>query len=334
MSDSNDPLDNEVSASIEIRDSGVTAKSRSRLISGLDRLVGNLSDWANVRLEGDIRTRRATSGAEEKIIGALAEQAIKKLHTDPAFAERALETHLEAILRSQRNREGVAKKAIEDLKTDPPTAEQTRSGPEKLSPEIIDRLEEYASGASTEELQERWGRVLASEVRKPGTFSLKVLRIADELSKEDATLFENFAQHRIGSFVPKVLVSDLPYHQQIQLVDAGLLVDPGLGQTSSYNELDVEGMVLWFWRADSELLCFPKTDFVPKRELGGKTAVSSHKESPAVPVYILSPAGVAISSILPPVDNSRAYFLKLREQVPTASRWKIAPDESGIAKIE
>jgi len=100
MAELPDPLDNEVAISVDIKETGVTAKSKSRLVSGLDRLLGNLSDWANVRLEGDIRARRATSTANEKVIGALAEYAVHKLKVDPAFAERALASHVDGILRS------------------------------------------------------------------------------------------------------------------------------------------------------------------------------------------------------------------------------------------
>ena len=333
MTESPDPLDNEVSVSVDIKETGVTAKSKSRLVSGLDRLLGNLSDWANVRLEGDIRSRRAAASANEKLTGALTDYAIEQLHADPAFAQRALAHHLESTLRSQNNRERVVSEALEDLRREPPSAEQATSGPDTISPEILDRLENYASGASTQEVQERWGRVLASEVRRPGTFSLKVLRIIDELDYKVAETFEKFASFRVDEHVPKVLIEKLQYVDELLLLDAGLIVDPGLGQTSPYRDVEIDGAKYWLWKADPYLICIPKDDFHPVLEIGSEKAVTTNDKAPAVPVYLLTPAGQAICHILPPVDNSLPYYNKVVEQYPSASRWKISDDREDISKV-
>jgi hypothetical protein len=161
-----------------------------------------------------------------------------------------------------------------------------------------------------------------------------VLRIIDELDSDTAALFEDFATHRVGEFVPKVLVGEFPYDRQLKLVDAGLLVDPNFGQSSSFSEIDIEADKYWFWRANQSLICLPRADFTPKREFGSKSAISTHDNKPAVPIYILTSAGIAITTILPPVDNSRPYYLRAKEKYPTASRWKVSADEKSVARIE
>lgn len=329
MTESQDPLDNEVSVSLDIKETGVTAKSKSRLVSGLDRLLGNLTDWANVRLEGDIRSKRAVASANEKLTGALTDYAVEQLQADPEFAQRALAHHMESTLRSQNNRERVAKEALEDLRREPPTVEQATEGSETISPEILDRLESYASGASTQELQERWGRVFATEVRKPGTFSLKVLRVIDELDHDAARGFEHFAKHRVGTSVPKVLAGTLEYSLQIKLVDAGVLFDPGLGQAAHFSDIQINGMAMWTWKIEDELVCIPKSDFKSRSNSNEKQAVVAQAGQPAAPVYILTSAGFAITAILPPVKNSRTYFKRLKLEYPTATRWKIGGPAQG-----
>jgi hypothetical protein len=54
----------------------------------------------------------------------------------------------------------------------------------------MNRFERFAEDASTDELRQRWGRVLSAEIRKPGTFSPKVLRIVDEIDQSTAAIFE------------------------------------------------------------------------------------------------------------------------------------------------
>ena len=55
-------------------------------------------------------------------------------------------------------------------------------------------------------MQEPWGRILAGEIRAPGTYSLRTLDFIRNLTKADADLLEKIGRHAIGwsgtSFIP------------------------------------------------------------------------------------------------------------------------------------
>ncbi|RUM18423.1 DUF2806 domain-containing protein [Rhizobium vallis] len=239
---------------------------------------------------------------------------MERLKSDPQFAARAFEIHFGMIARKQINREGVLGYAIEDLKTSPPTEIEAAAGPEELNQPFMDRFEGYAGEASTEELRQRWGRVLAEEVRSPGTFSNKVLRVVDEIEAITAKLFEDACDHRIGNTLPKCLTGEIPYDTVIALTTAGLLVEPGLGQNRSFQEgKDDAGKDIWLISFDDYALVFPKDVELPDRGLihmtaSGTAVYRNHTGKPATSVYILTNEGVAISSILP--DKSHEAFLR------------------------
>ncbi|HDS1220361.1 TPA: DUF2806 domain-containing protein [Stenotrophomonas maltophilia] len=64
---------------------------------------------------------------------------------------------------------------------------------EDPSPDWLERWRENASGVSVEKMQELWGQVLAREVRKPGSMSLRAMEVLKNLDSSDAALIERLA---------------------------------------------------------------------------------------------------------------------------------------------
>ncbi|KRQ92554.1 hypothetical protein [Bradyrhizobium valentinum] len=116
-----DVLDKETSVSVELTESGVKAKAKSRTVAALDRLGGNLSELLNVRMERHVTRERAIITGEKKMIEAAVEYGIDRLKKDPDFAERVAEKHLRKIFHRQDNKDAVLVEAIEDLRHDPLT---------------------------------------------------------------------------------------------------------------------------------------------------------------------------------------------------------------------
>ena len=72
----------------------------------------------------------------------------------------------------------------------------------KVDDDWLYRWRDSASTVSNERLQDLWGRVLAGEVKSPGTFSLRMLEFLKNLSQEEAQLIEKLAPFVVdGSFV-------------------------------------------------------------------------------------------------------------------------------------
>ncbi|WP_316165177.1 MULTISPECIES: DUF2806 domain-containing protein [unclassified Bradyrhizobium] len=319
-----DHLDKETSVSVDLTPIGVKAKARSRFVAAFDRLCGNAVELLNIPMERRISRDRATIDGEKKVISAIVDYGLRRLKRDPQFAERVAEKHLEQIFGRQINKDGVMACAIEDLRHTQMTEDEAESGPEKLDPQFLGRLERYAEDASTEELRERWGRVLSAEIRSPGTFSPKVLRIVDELDVEAAHLFEEVCKSRLANVLPRSLVGDLPFDHVTLLSSAGLMVEPGLGQIRSFNSVTgSDGKSRWVLGLGEYALAFLADSNIDMKSLflgaeAKNPLLFDENGVPAIPVYVLTNAGNAVAQILP--NNRRIAFQelakKLREHSP------------------
>jgi hypothetical protein len=308
-----DHLDTETSASAELTPTGVNAKAKSRCIAAIDRFAGNIFDAANPWLEGVASRKRAKNEGEVKLIEAVARYGVEKLSIDETFAERTFGTHFRKVARAQINKDAVVFEAIENLRNEPPSLEQSESGPDQLTEEFTSRFETYAETATSDELRHRWGRVLASEIRMPGTFSAKTLRTVDELSANTASIFERFCSDRLGLAIIQALSGELSVSDEIALTSSGLIAAPGLGQIRPFSLVTtVGGGALWMAAFDNFGLAFKNKDDVSV-DYGDDKKIVLREEKPGFPVYILTEVGYAISSILP--HNERNNVARLIEAI-------------------
>jgi len=61
----------------------------------------------------------------------------------------------------------------------------------------MNRFINVTQDVSEEQMQEVWGKVLAGEVNKPGSFSVRTMELLKNLSKEEAELFRQYVQFRV-----------------------------------------------------------------------------------------------------------------------------------------
>jgi hypothetical protein len=317
-----DHLDKETSVGVDITATGINAKAKSRLIAAIDRFGGNLAELLNVPIERKVNRERAIMEGETKMIAAVVDYGVDRLKHDPGFAQRVAEGHFGRLFARQKNKDGVLLEAIEDLRRGPSTAASEAGEPE-LDPQFLDRLERYAEDASTDDLKQRWGRVLSAEIRKPGTFSSKVLRIVDEIDARTALIFERVCQSRISDILPKCVLGELRFDEGVALSLAGLLVDPTAGQLRYPGSITVNDETFWIFYLGKYGFAFSQR--LPMKTEGAFSALDSNQSlirgiegKPSMPIYLLTEAGVAISQILPNYED--AVFPKLSEKLKSLLR--------------
>lgn len=76
-------------------------------------------------------------------------------------------------------------------------SEEKEVSPEPLDEDWIARFFRIAEDISTEQMQTLWGRILAGEVKHPGSFSLRTLDILRNIGYRDAEIFSRVAALRI-----------------------------------------------------------------------------------------------------------------------------------------
>ena len=164
----------------------------ARLRAGVGRLIDGafeipasklklISD--NISLNQTIRHELGVNSAKKagEIIGGSDEYAVQLFNA-----------HFTEIALKQTNKEMVAKAAIEDLRLNPPAAD---SAPDtRLDADWLNYFSEIASQKSSAEMQQLLGKVLAGEIRKPGTFSPMTIQALSLLTQSTAQIFERLCK--------------------------------------------------------------------------------------------------------------------------------------------
>lgn len=214
-----DHLSNELSASAALTETGVSVQARSRFLSAIDRLGGNAVDLLNAPLERRLEKTRAITKGEGKILDTIVQYGVDQLGASPERAERAFKSHFRKLLLEQENKDAVLIEAQADLEENPPR--QSPSG--DISDDFLDKFERYASEASSEQLRMMFGRLLAGEVRKPGSISKSTLHFISVLEPDVATVIKRVLPYcdAHGNCFTEFMPEPLTFSEKVLLEQSG-----------------------------------------------------------------------------------------------------------------
>lgn len=192
-----------------------------------------------------------------------------------------------------------AEEALENDQQEPPE--------KKVDDDWIYRWRNNASEVTTEELQDLWGRLLAGEVKAPGTYSLRTLEFLRNLTKHEAE-----AISRLSPFV----VTGAIYREAQEILEAGgvdfgfLLYMQQLGVISGVEALglsvklksNTQGTFSATLKSNSKVLIATSDD--PSKIL----------ELPAYQVTAVGQQVLTLGHFQPHVEYLKAIGAKLKEQ--------------------
>jgi hypothetical protein len=163
----------------------------------LARLIAGGADIPAAWLQQKAQTIKDKTEAQSVMTRTLAGAAAELVKKDPALVQRAAEAFIAKEIGHQHNRETIAFKAIEQLK-ETPDAQTT-----KPDDDWLNMFARHAQEASSDRMQDLWGKILAGQLRTANAFSLQTLRFVSELDETTATLFEKWSARVVsGFFIP------------------------------------------------------------------------------------------------------------------------------------
>ena len=203
-------------------DSTIPAPIRKNAFKAFDRLCSALIDVPVGALERSSAEKRAESEARIKIIRENADQIAQQMRVDPEYARIAVNKYGQKILREQVNLDKISAIAADELKksiaaettnqsTGEPnkevSAEATNQDENTNEEKTIDDVwlnifETEARPRSTEDAQLLFGRILAGEIKNPGSYSIKTVKALGELDKNIATLFKKLCSTCVVLRIP------------------------------------------------------------------------------------------------------------------------------------
>ena len=179
-----------------ISDTAIPAPIRRNMFKAFDRLCSALIDVPVGALERRSAEKRAESEARIKIREEVTAQIIQQIKVDPEFSQRAGNTFAKRILREQFNLEKILSITANQLKRlghDSVADQSTNSKEEKsIDDDWFNIFEKEACQKSSEEMRERFARILAGEIKMPGTFSIRTIKLLGEIDSETASIFKTF----------------------------------------------------------------------------------------------------------------------------------------------
>lgn len=214
-------------------------------VKALDRLVGAAVDIPVAWLAQKKARIEAQTQAYNLVEEAIAKAAAGEAIADEETIRTAVSVLVRKSYRKQVNREAVAAATVEDLRASSTSKEAQGAAatpPQELDEDWLNVFERYAEDASTERMQNLWGRVLAGEIRKPGRYAMRTLRFLSEFSQADALTFAEFCTSAFGDVAPNALVKPdekKDIRDLIFLESSGLIQGAsglGLGLTLSFDE--------------------------------------------------------------------------------------------------
>lgn len=176
---------------IETAATGIPAPIRKTLFKAIHQLCMAAVDTQVAKLEGNAAETRATTKNRIKAIDATGTQIAKRLDVRPEYVDAALENASVRIVQKRINLDKTVIGAIEDLRAQPiPDIENETSVPrEEISDDWLNAFEEEAVNMSTEHMQKLFGKILAGEIRKPSSYSIRTIKLMAQLDNLPAQLF-------------------------------------------------------------------------------------------------------------------------------------------------
>jgi hypothetical protein len=127
----------------------------------------------------------------------------KQMRTDPEYARAAASKFAHKIIRERVNLDRVSEIAAADLKSEPLTtgnAELPQAPP--ISEDWLNVFESEAAQMSSEQMQRLFGKILAGEIRRPASYSIKTIKLMAQVDNRAAALFSLLCSLSISSRVP------------------------------------------------------------------------------------------------------------------------------------
>src|SRR5690606_28790716 len=122
------------------------------------------------------------SKAEAHRLIELKKTELVGLELEEEFKERMASRIVHKEIQRQYNIDTISRIAIAE------TQKEEVANDEKVDEDWLGRFFKYAEDVSNEDMQKIWGKILAGEVKRPNTYSLRTLEFIKNLSTKEAEL--------------------------------------------------------------------------------------------------------------------------------------------------
>lgn len=302
----------EITALAAITDvvSGIPEPVRVSFSKAVSDLLGGLVQIPAAKLKQYAQAIEDTTAARSMTAGLLAKAAAEEARKDSDLLKVAAEIYLPTTLRKARNRLGVAQSAAEHLAT----AKIEDSGKESTPPDNdwMNVFMRFSEDASSERLQDLFGRILAGQVLRPHAFGLGTIRTLSELDQGIANDFIQAWSKSVGTAIdysPEWQKGD-GFARWKRLSDAGLMAPtnivqylppfkPAINESALWSPFSADGISLLVYFKNGSASQWHHIEFTRiGREIGSILPKPNYKDNMRQAAHRLSPNGLTKIELL------------------------------------
>ena len=207
------------------------------LLKSIVALVAGIFEIPAAGLESVSQRIRDRTAAHSLITLGTAKASAEMITSDPELLGRATQRLAGDLIRSQKNRETIAKLVVDDLKAAPPQEDSEI----EIDDDWLNMFSRIAEQRSAPEMQAYLAKILAGEIRRPGSFDPSTIQIVSTITAPIANSFQRLCSLMFVFNEIKLLTSmlfcgpfgspksnalkpfQLPFSTLTKLQDAGLL---------------------------------------------------------------------------------------------------------------
>ena len=174
-----------------LADGNIPPQFKANLFGAFGRLGSAALDIPTAYLEGKAAEIRANNDATIMLLDEAAAQIAGGMDVNADYSTAASRKFAGKVIREQLNLDKTISFAADEMRiSHVHSCKGKREDPqEPIDEDWLNTFETEARQKSTEEFQFLFGKVLAGEIRQPGTFSIKTIRILGSIDKNTAEVF-------------------------------------------------------------------------------------------------------------------------------------------------
>ncbi|ELI9684410.1 hypothetical protein A9D46_06800 [Photobacterium damselae subsp. damselae] len=180
------------------------APVRKNLFKAFGRLCTAAVDYPVAVLEGKAAEKRAETEARISLLHSSSQKIAEKIEVSPEYVQVASEKYCRKIIQEQLNVDDISQIALAELEANEVPLDS--SGDSEISDDWLSSFEREAATKSSDEMKLLFGKVLANEIRKPSSFSIRTIKLLSQLDNEAAKLFVRFCSNSVSLRLGDIII--------------------------------------------------------------------------------------------------------------------------------
>ena len=181
---------------------GIPGPVRRNFFKAVGQLCSAAIDIPVAYLTGKADERRAETAARIKLMNVTSGQIAQQMQVDPEYARVAVQKFGHRVLREQINLDMISQRAACEIRDDSDSRDQSEAEEpgDAINDDWLNAFEVEGRQISTEEMQAFFGKVLAGEIRRPGSYSIRTVKILGSLDQNVANHLVTLCSIGISQF--------------------------------------------------------------------------------------------------------------------------------------